>query len=156
MLFKGAAAYEEVTRVPFIWSDPEHPADETSEQIGQTHDIGVTILERAKIEPAIGMQGRSLLDEARQSAFIQYEHQSVNSGLGRPPRVHTLRTKNWRLSIFDGVESGELYNLRDDPDELKNLWSDPAYADDRAALMEKLLRQEIAHQDSVPFPVAHA
>ena len=95
LLFKGAAAFEEVTRVPFIWNDPERPGHGRTNTVGQTHDIGVTILERARIEPAIGMQGRSLLDSGRDFAFIQYDHQSINPGLGFPPRVHTIRTKRW-------------------------------------------------------------
>lgn len=156
MLFKGAAAYEEVTRVPFIWSDPSQEGPRTTDAIGQTHDIGTTILERARIEPAIGMQGRSLLEEGRDLAFIQYDHQSSNPGLGRPPRVHTIRTDRWRLSLFDGIDWGELYDLETDPNEFENLWDVPAYGDQRAALMEALARAEVSHVDQVPFPVSHA
>ncbi|MEM6387379.1 MAG: sulfatase-like hydrolase/transferase [Pseudomonadota bacterium] len=156
MLFKGPAAYEEVTRVPFIWHDPAQSEASTTDGIGQTQDIGVTILDRAKIEPAIGMQGQSLLDGARDAAFIQYDHQTTNPGLGRPPRVHTLRTKRWRLSMFDGVPWGELYDLEQDPNEFENLWDVPSHAHQRAAMIEQLARAEISHVDRVPFPVRHA
>ncbi|MEL7149522.1 MAG: sulfatase-like hydrolase/transferase [Pseudomonadota bacterium] len=156
MLFKGAAAYEEVTRVPFIWNDPRRNQTPTTDVIGQTHDIGVTILERARIEPAIGMQGQSLLEGGRDLAFIQYDHQTTNPGLGRPPRVHTIRTARWRLSLFDGTQWGELYDLETDPGEFENLWDDPNSADACAALIEALARAEISHVDRVPFPVSHA
>ncbi|MEM8980165.1 MAG: sulfatase-like hydrolase/transferase [Pseudomonadota bacterium] len=156
MLFKGAAAYEEVTRVPFIWSDPENPSQGETDEIGQTHDIGTTILDRAKIAPAIGMQGRSLLKGGREVAFIQYDHQSEVPGLGRPPRVHTLRTDRWRLSLFDQAEWGELYDLETDPNELDNLWDNPAHAGQKAELIDALARQEIACVDSAPFPTGHA
>ncbi|MEM8731882.1 MAG: sulfatase-like hydrolase/transferase [Pseudomonadota bacterium] len=156
MLFKGPAAYEELTHVPFIWSDPDAPGPKQVDDIGQTHDIGVTILERARIEPAIGMQGQSLLSGGRDAAFIQYDHQKVNRGLGISPRVHTLRTLDWRLSMFDGISWGELYHLRDDPEELHNLWDDPNHAATRSALVEELTRMEIAHVDRVPAPVAQA
>ncbi|WP_420864020.1 sulfatase [Algirhabdus cladophorae] len=156
MLFKGAAAYEEVTRVPFIWSDPEGSNAIPTDQIGQTHDIGTTILDRARVAPAIGMQGKSLLNSGRDVAFIQYEHQSVASGLGMPPRVHTIRTNRWRLSMFDQTAWGELYDLSNDPDEFSNLWDDPAHALQRSQMIELLARQEIASMDRVPFPTGHA
>ena len=156
MLFKGAAAYEEVTRVPFIWNDPEDEGPGEVDTIGQTHDIGVTVLERARIEPAIGMQGRSLFSGARDLAFIQYDHQSTNAGIGAPPRVHTIRTQRWRLSLFHGVEWGELYDLENDPGEFSNLWHTPAHKDIQSELIERLARMEIASVDRVPFPTAHA
>lgn len=156
MLFKGAAAYEEVTRVPFIWSDPDHEGPPTTDAIGQTHDIGTTILERARIEPAIGMQGRSLFGAVRDLAFIQYDHQTTNPGLGRPPRVHTIRTDRWRLSLIDGIFWGELYDLEADPNEFLNLWDVAAYKDRRGVLIEALARAEIAHVDQVPFPTSRA
>ncbi|WP_421983257.1 sulfatase [Roseibium sp.] len=156
MLFKGPAAYEELTRVPFIWSDPQADGHGRTAEIGQTHDIGTTVLERARVEPAIGMQGRSLLSGGREAAFIQYDHQKTNRGLGRVPRIHTLRTADWRLSMFEGIAWGELYHLRDDPGEFHNLWDSPLHARQRAELMEMLVRQELAHVDRVPLPTAQA
>lgn len=156
LLFKGAEQYEQITRVPFIWSDPADPETRDVDDIGQTHDIGVTILERAMIEPAIGMQGRSLLNGGRKNAFIQYDHQKTNPGLGIGPRVHTIRSGDYRLSLFDGVEWGELYDIASDPGEFRNLWSDPEWASVRATLIEELARAEIAAVDRAPFPTGQA
>ncbi|MEO0701811.1 MAG: sulfatase-like hydrolase/transferase [Pseudomonadota bacterium] len=156
MLFKGTAAYEEVTRVPFIWCDPEADGGKVCDEIGQTHDIGTTILERARIEAAVGMQGQSLLEGGRPSALIQYDHQTVNPGLDRLPRVHTVRMGDWRLSLFDGVEWGELYDLGTDPGELMNLWGAPEVQATQAKLIEVLARLGIHYGDHAPFPVSHA
>jgi arylsulfatase A-like enzyme len=156
MLFKGAAAYEEVTRVPFIWSDPDYEQERETDEIAQTHDIGVSILERAKIEPAIGMQGKTLGTQARKAAFIQYDRQSAVEGIGDAPRVHTIRTRDWRMTLFDGVDWGELYDLSRDPGEFDNLWNSPEAAGTRAALTEALLRLEIDTIDRVPLPTGFA
>ena len=156
LMFKGAEQYEQITRVPMIWSDPQSCMAARTEAIGQTHDLGTTILDRASIEPAIGMQGISLLSDARDFAFIQYDHQKTNPGLGIGPRVHTLRDPRWRFSVFANVDWGEMYDLETDPGELRNLWDDPAHAETRARLTLALVRAEIANVDRAPFPTAQA
>ena len=55
LLFKGAEQYDTLTHVPFIWSDPNGASGEETQELAQTHDIGTTILEHARIEPAIGL-----------------------------------------------------------------------------------------------------
>ena len=92
----------------------------------------------------------------RDVAFIQYDHQRPNEALGGVPRVHTLVDRRWRLSVFDGVEWGELYDLEADPGEYHNRWDDPTASEVKARLIERLLREEIAHIDRVPMPTGRA
>ncbi|WP_421953284.1 sulfatase/phosphatase domain-containing protein [Pelagibacterium sp.] len=159
LLFKGPEQYEQITRVPMIWADPAIGARLDSDGIGQTHDIGVSILARAKVAPAYGMQGRSLVAEGsvgREAALIQYDQQDGVSGLGEHPRVHTLRNARWRLSIFDGVSEGELCDLDTDPDEFTNLWDDPSAEKAKSALLEQMVRLQIAVADRMPLPTGMA
>ncbi len=157
LLLKGAEPYREITRVPLIWADPDGPSGVRRDDMAQTVDIPATILERARVEPFHGMQGRSLLaGPVRDAAFIQYDHQRPHPGLGGPPRVHSLVDRRWRLSVFDGQDRGELYDLEADPGELRNLWDAPDAAADKARLMERLLREEIAAADRAPLPTARA
>ena len=115
--------------------------------------------ERAHVEPAVGMEGQvlpPLADDGRESAFIQYEHQKVNPGIGPQPRVYSIRHGDWRLSLIHGVEVGELYNLADDPGEFQNRWTDAQASTIKAEMMERLAR---AHLDAVvraPIPVRKA
>ncbi len=168
LLLKGSEQYQQVLRVPFVWSDRAtrsavEPRAKRAGAIGSTIDISATILDHAGLQPSFGIQGRSLLpviagDDAqgREAAFVQYDHQRVNEALGGVPRIHTLVDKRWRLSVFDGVEWGELYDLESDPGEFVNLWEDAGHAAVKARLIEQLLRFEIAHIDRVPMPTGRA
>lgn len=162
LLLKGAEQYQSIVRVPFIWSDPQAPRSAArASALASTIDIPATILDRARLEPFYGMQGRSLLaviggGAGREAAFIQYEHQLA----GRPPdeglRVYTLIDQRWRMSVVLGSDEGELYDLTADPGEFDNLWASPAHCAIRAELMERLARTEMAHVDRVPLPTQQA
>src|SRR5207244_9993289 len=61
LMLKGAEQYQSIVRVPFIWADPQAGArPKRTAALASTMDIGTTMLERAKIEPFSGMQGKSL------------------------------------------------------------------------------------------------
>ena len=162
LMLKGAEQYQSIVRVPFIWADPQAAgrAARTS-ALASTMDIGATVLERARIEPASGMQARSFLPvldgrPVRDSVFIQYDHQAPNAGTNEPARVHSLIDARYRLSVFHGTGWGELYDLQDDPGEFDNLWDDPSHAATRARMVEQLLLAEIEHVDRVPLPTRRA
>ncbi|WP_375267343.1 sulfatase [Planktotalea sp.] len=157
LLFKGAEHYEQITRVPFIWADPDGDKGRRSDRIGQTHDIGTTILERARIEPAWGMQGQDLFsDIERQAAFIQYAHQKGMDEIGVPPNIHTIRDKHFRLSVLQDMSWGELYDLLEDPGEFRNLWDDPNARPEKTRLLELLVRAQLTHADTAPMPTGRA
>lgn len=157
LLFKGAEQYDSLTHVPFIWADPKGPSGKRSSELAQTHDIGSTILEHARIESAIGMQGQVMSvagGEAREAVHIQYENQRTQEAFGVRPRVHTIVHKQWRLSIYLGKCQNELFDLENDPGEMRNLWNSPDHAVVRADLVERLAHLEIAVANRVPLPTA--
>lgn len=161
LLLKGAEPYQQVTRVPLIWAEPGAEAHRTRE-LASTIDISASVLDRAGLAPYAGMQGQSLLPvvrgeaKGRDNVLIQYEHQRPHPAWGVPPRVHTIVEDGWRLSLFPGEAGGELYDLEEDPDELRNLWDAPEAAPRRAMLFESLARAEMACVDTVPLPTGLA
>jgi hypothetical protein len=70
-------------------------------------------------------------------------------------RARSLITENARLTLYEGVDWGELYNLAADPHELNNLWDDPRSRDKRYDLTEKLAREMMELADSSPLATHH-
>jgi hypothetical protein len=66
--------------------------------------------------------------------------------------MRSLLDGRHRLSIYDCVAWGELYDRGNDPDELVNLWADPAAQQLRASLTERLARAMIELGETSPYP----
>ena len=77
-------------------------------------------------------------------------------GFDRPVRLRTLVTDSWRLSVYRGVQWGELYDLRNDPLELHNRWDDPQLGDVKARLLQLLVQTMEEYADDSPLPTARA
>ncbi|HEY5607500.1 MAG TPA: sulfatase-like hydrolase/transferase [Alphaproteobacteria bacterium] len=162
LMLKGPIHLQSLIRVPFLWADPEaRPL--VTDALSGTLDIATTILDRARIQPYNGIQGRSLLsvmrgeaDAAHEAILIEEDGQRVYMGFRGPIRCRTLVTRRWRTTIYHGVEWGELYDLDEDPDELRNLWDDPHHAAVRSHLMELMARKQMELVDRSPLPTAMA
>jgi len=60
------------------------------------------------------------------------------------------RTRAHRLVRYPGGNEGELYDLREDPWELHNLWGVPESCEVESALTERLLDLHIETTDPLP------
>lgn len=164
MLLKGPAHYQSLVRVPFIWSDPAlpHRHGAVTRRLASSMDLPATVLDRAGIAAPWGMQGVSLTPilehdlAVRDAVLVEEEQQRLCFGFQRPPRVHTLVTDRWRLSVYRDAVLGELYDLADDPRERLNRWDDPAFVAIKAELLAKMLREQLKAVDQTPFPTSLA
>ena len=163
LMLKGPVQYQGLIRVPFIWADTADRARVgTSDALSGTLDLAATILDRAGIEPYNGIQGRSLLaaiagePDDTDAVLVEDDQQRTYMGFDKPPRLRTLVTRRWRMTVYQDVGWGELYDLADDPDEMHNLWDDPGHAGVRGELFEKLSRLQIARVDRSPLPTGIA
>ena len=63
--------------------------------------------------------------------------------------ARTVRTHDWRYTMYPHGGGEQLFNLKHDPDEQRNLARDPAYEgtrrDMRDRLLELLIEQDYPH-----------
>jgi len=162
LLLKGPLHYQSLIRTPFLWSDPAGPQGERSAALASTIDLAPSILARAGVTPFNGIQGQVLpcvpgaSAPQRESVLLEDEVQRVLFGFDAPPRLRTLVTDRWRLTVYANATWGELYDLQSDPHELHNLWDDAGHGNQRGELMTELVRQMTRHGDTSPYASALA
>jgi N-acetylglucosamine-6-sulfatase len=119
-------AYEEDIRVPLIVRGPGVPAGRTLQHLALNIDIAPTLVELAGTRAPSFVDGQSLrrlLTQAPPSARAWREDFVVEhwSHLARGmPTYEALRTKDYLYVEYTTGER-ELYDLRVDPDELRNI-----------------------------------
>ncbi|MEP3054158.1 sulfatase-like hydrolase/transferase [Ascidiaceihabitans sp.] len=157
MLLKGALPFRSITRVPFIWSDPENRKAATSDALASTIDIAATVLDRVGLKPFNGNQGKSLkpvLEGAatvRDDVLIEYNDGGRRLGFEEPARVRALVSPDWRYTIYKDQDWGELYDLANDPQETHNLWDSADHYAIRAQLAERMNQHLMAQMDESPL-----
>ncbi|MCX6910678.1 MAG: sulfatase-like hydrolase/transferase, partial [Verrucomicrobia bacterium] len=150
--------HEESLRVPLLVFDPRAPArqrGQVSDAMALNLDIAPTLLELAGLRTPETMQGRSLLPLLRnpkqpgRDAFF-YEHLYTHAP--KPPRhiepCEGVRERDWKYIVWldqAGPTHEELYDLRADPLETKNLAAAPS----AAAKLAELRRKHEAFRDSL-------
>jgi arylsulfatase A-like enzyme len=147
-------AYDESMRMPFIVRYPKSiPAGTRSDAIVQNVDYPALMLDFAGIERPADMQGRSFKTicetgkepaDWKKAAYYRYwMHMAHHDNPGQM----AIRTKNHKLIYFYGCDykgenrtppAWELYDLKRDPQELNNIYDDPANAETRDRLKREL------------------
>jgi len=156
MMLKGPLPLKSITRVPFIWADPQQRGAARLDALGSTIDIAPTILDRAGLKPYYGIQGKSLLgtmrdaSPSRQNVLVEYQDSKTRQGFTKPAFVRSLVTPTYRYTVYKDEPWGELYDLAADPHESHNRWDDPAYAPQRAQLSEQLAQELMRAVDQSP------
>jgi arylsulfatase A-like enzyme len=120
------SAYEESLRIPMIIRFPKSiPAGKTMDEMVLNIDVAPTFLDYAGVAIPAEIQGKSLrgvlehkLGDWRQSFFYEYFHERKYVS----PTITAVRTTDAKLIKYPGHEDwNELFDLKSDPYELKNL-----------------------------------
>ena len=146
LVAKGAFHYDDGLRVPMIARLPGRiPAGDTSESLQSLVDYAPTFLDYSEItipDEMTGLSQRAVWggDEtgAREHVIIENRHQ--------PTTLHlkTYIDGRYKITLYFDREYGEIYDLREDPGEVENLWTDAAL---RAELTEAFLRAEMLKEE---------
>lgn len=148
LMFKGPFHYDSLIRVPLIVCGKNYLSSGLRvSDITQHTDIASTILGIAGIKKPYGMQGRSMETFLQGEFGKGYDFGFVDDySCSWGFNVKTLRSKDYRFTWYGGYSFGELYDLKEDPEERKNLWDNYAYKhvkeDLKEALINKLIETE--------------
>jgi arylsulfatase A-like enzyme len=177
MMRKGGLFYDCLTRVPLIISWPGHlPTGQVDDSMANLIDIVPTLLQLQGLDIPQSMQGQPLptVTDAvpREATFSEYGAGGAPCTLQdlatfpQPYGLHTskatlqwreaegrrkmIRTRQWKYVHDPTGDKDELYNLADDPWELKNIIDTPPESDLIFNLRSQLLAWSILTEDALP------
>jgi len=156
-LYDKRFMYEPSIRMPFLirWPGKIKPGT-TQAAMGTNVDFAPTFMELAGLPVPDDMQGHSLVPlldgtrpkDWRTSWYYRYYHDPGDHNT----RAHYgVRTETHKLIHFWKKDQWEMYDLVNDPHELKNLYDDPAQADTVTKLKAELARLKKEVQDNDEF-----
>lgn len=128
--------YDEIVRTPCVfWSkNPKLVAGggRNVDGLCQLFDLGPTILEYAGVEIPDTFEAKSLLsavqDEAWEAREYVFCEQVADTNLTGTLMETMVRSDEWKLVHFLRETAGQLFDLKNDPQERDNLWDSAEHA----------------------------
>jgi arylsulfatase A-like enzyme len=162
LLFKGPCPYNGVLQLPLIWKVPGLTNQgSVSDSLVSSIDYPKTILNllgiKERHQPP-DMQGYDITpilknpeSRIRDCCFIENDEE-----IGPlEARLRHLITEDYKLTVYESTpEFGDIYDRKNDPYELNNLWYDDDFKEKRFELLDKLLHQNLKAQTHYPKRVA--
>ncbi len=143
---KGAFHYDDGVRVPMIARLPNQiPAGQVSHSLQSLVDYAPTFLDFCGLDAPADMTGLSQREVWQGDDSASREHVIVENR-HQPTTLHlkTYIDQRYKITLYFGRDYGEIYDLRDDPGEITNLYGDAAL---RAQLTLAMLRAEMLKEE---------
>ncbi|MFD0960544.1 sulfatase family protein [Paenibacillus chungangensis] len=150
---KGGFHYEDVLKLPFIVRYPGGvAAGKTQAAMQSLVDLSPTFLDFAGLGVPRAMSGVSQRgvwegksSAARDHIICEYRMQ--------PTKVHqkTYVDKRYKITVYYGQTYGEIFDLQEDPGELRNLWDVPGAQPLKMELLMKYIWAELG-KEPLPIP----
>lgn len=173
MMNKGPFHFEALLRMPFIWSWPGHfPEGARTPGLASQIDFAPTVLDLCGVdipegpipsEPESPRQrlpwpGKSLTpvlagQEKKVRDWVIVENDEDYLGAN----VRTFITNRYKITVYSGHEDwGELFDLKEDPNEFNNLWDEPEAKNLKTALLAKFMHCYLEEDSVLPRRLTHA
>lgn len=147
--------YKESLRTPLIVKWPgKVKAGTVNNDLVSNLDFAETFLDIAQTDIPADMQGESLLpvlkgetpsDWRKAHYYHYYEHPSEHD----VRRHYGITTDTYKLiHFYYDLDKWELYDLEKDPNELQNIYGEPAYAEIQDELHRELEKLRIKYEDN--------
>ena len=155
---KGGFHYEDLLRIPFIVKYPNVvPAGCRSDAMQSLVDLAPTFLSFAGLPVPGAMTG------VDQSAVWQDPEQSARDHIicefhHEPTTIHqkTYVNHRYKLTVYYNQMYGELFDLQEDPGEVRNLWNDEDYKELKMELLMKYIWAELGKEPMPMSRISHA
>jgi len=147
--------FEQSYRTPLLiqWPGVVNPGSVNEDMVSNI-DFAETFLSMAGLEVPSDMQGRSLVpvlkgetpsDWRKEHYYHYYEYPGYHS----VKRHYGISTERYKLiHYYYDIDEWELYDIKADPQEMKNVYNDPAYASVKADLHKRLMKLMEKYSDS--------
>lgn len=142
LLLKGPMLYEGLLRVGLLFEGPGVPGNKVVPYPVSTLDLPQTFCDYAKATLPVSNHSRSLraliegTDASREFALSEWDVRASRYGVAL--NLRTVRTQRHKLTLEITSGAGELYDLDEDPFEVENRFSDPAFTHVRRELSEMI------------------
>ena len=162
LLFKGPCPFNGVFQLPMIWKVPglAKPGS-VSDSLVSSIDYPKTILNLLKIPERHhpdDMQGYDITpiledpDQKVRDCVLIENDEEVGPLISR---LRHIVMEDYKLTVYESLpEYGDLFDRKNDPNELNNLWYDNNYKDLRFKLVNKLLNENLKAQSKYPKRIA--
>lgn len=157
--FDKRLMYEECHRTPLVIRFPTKiKAGSKSHALSMNIDFAPTILDYAQIDIPQAIQGRSLrpiLENQGQAPHdwrkAVYYHYYEYPSWHMVKRHYGIRTNEYKLiHFYNNIDQWELYDLRKNSTESRNVYNDPQYATVQKELHQLLLQTQQEYKDLDP------
>ncbi|HOV84354.1 MAG TPA: sulfatase [Paludibacteraceae bacterium] len=149
--------YEESERMPLIISYPKMiKKKSTSKALCMNVDFAPTILDIAGVKIPSDMQGCSLMPILKKAGGTPnnwrqavYYHYYEYPGEHSVKRHYGIRTMDFKLiHFYYDIDEWEMYDLKKDPKEMKNVFNEPEYSIKKQELIDILKKTQSEYNDN--------